>query len=167
MFIFLTCFNVIYCVYVFIFVKVFLGTDINEHAARVSTITATRNKVSCQDPKITKSSKLNGLQLQATLDVVNTDLFGSFTDRLMNSIDIILFNPPYVPTLDEEHAISRAGAAGSSSSNAIYAAWAGGEDGMRTTNIFLANVKVRFLFVLVFIFLLNIEHVRICSKKMV
>lgn len=44
----------------------------------------------------------------------------------MNKVDILVFNPPYVPTDEEE------GADAQSSAN-ISAAWAGGAIGMTTT----------------------------------
>jgi release factor glutamine methyltransferase len=50
-------------------------------------------------------------------------------------IDILLFNPPYVPT-DSEEALS-----GQDDAN-ISSAWAGGEDGMQITESLLRNVKV-------------------------
>lgn len=55
--------------------------------------------------------------------------------RLRHCVDIILFNPPYVPTDHGEsfHAQGSAGIAGS---------WAGGLDGMEVTNRFLDNVEV-------------------------
>ncbi|KAG6371668.1 hypothetical protein JVT61DRAFT_9383 [Boletus reticuloceps] len=55
--------------------------------------------------------------------------------RLRRSVDIILFNPPYVPT-DREESVHAQGSAG------IAGSWAGGLDGMEVTNRFLDNVGV-------------------------
>jgi release factor glutamine methyltransferase len=56
--------------------------------------------------------------------------------RLKHSVDILLFNPPYVPTViaEVENAQGTADIEGS---------WAGGIDGMHVTDIFLQNVEVR------------------------
>lgn len=51
-------------------------------------------------------------------------------------MDLLVFNPPYVPTYDEEAYDAQSGAAISSS-------WAGGKDGMRVTDILLDQLDVR------------------------
>src|SRR6266436_4780453 len=56
--------------------------------------------------------------------------------RLKHSVDILLFNPPYVPTVIAE-AEDAQGAAD------IEGAWAGGVDGMQITDVFLQAVEVR------------------------
>jgi len=55
------------------------------------------------------------------------------TSRLANAVDVLVFNPPYVPTCDDEldAAQRRAGIAGS---------WAGGVDGMQVTDALLGQV---------------------------
>ena len=60
-------------------------------------------------PPITKVTYLEPLQ---------TDLLLSLLPRLASSIDVLLFNPPYVPTPTEEIG-----------STGIEASWAGGVDG--------------------------------------
>lgn len=50
-------------------------------------------------------------------------------------MDVILFNPPYVPT-DHEESFRAQGSAG------IAGSWAGGPDGVEITNRFLDDVKV-------------------------
>jgi methylase of polypeptide subunit release factors len=50
-------------------------------------------------------------------------------------IDIILFNPPYVPTLAEEVLDAQ-------EVRDIEGSWAGGQDGMQITNQFLKEVDV-------------------------
>jgi release factor glutamine methyltransferase len=54
----------------------------------------------------------------SVVDIVITDLINGLLPRLNGSIDLLLFNPPYVPTPDEE--VTRGG---------IAAAWAGGYRG--------------------------------------
>lgn len=51
-------------------------------------------------------------------DIVRCDLLGAFSPRLHKQIDLILFNPPYVVTSNEEVSV-----------DGISAAWAGGQDG--------------------------------------
>lgn len=55
--------------------------------------------------------------------------------RLSHAVDVLLFNPPYVPTYADEadDAQHDAGIAG---------AWAGGADGMQITNTVLQQVEV-------------------------
>ena len=74
-------------------------------------------------------------QLQVNLDVVNTSFTQSLTSRLSKRIDVILFNPPYVPTVHEE-------AADAQTTRGIQGSWAGGDDGMNVTNKFLNCVDV-------------------------
>ncbi|TMW61500.1 hypothetical protein Poli38472_012691 [Pythium oligandrum] len=77
----------------------FLATDINPLAAGVAANTA----------------KINGVQ---AYDLVQTDLVECYAQRLKGAVDVLLFNPPYVPTPSEEVG-----------STGIEAAWAGGVDG--------------------------------------
>ncbi len=76
----------------------FFATDLNKNACLASGKTSTKNG--------------------NILNIVNCDLVGPLIDRLEKSIDILLFNPPYVVT-----------EAGELGSNGIEAAWAGGKDG--------------------------------------
>ncbi|EFA75879.1 hypothetical protein PPL_10451 [Heterostelium album PN500] len=87
----------------------FLSTDINPIAAMTSTRTATHNNV--------------------RLDVVNTS-FLSGIDRLLGNVDVLLFNPPYVPTPSEE--IEQGG---------IAASWAGGIDGREVIDKLLPQIS--------------------------
>jgi release factor glutamine methyltransferase len=55
--------------------------------------------------------------------------------RLRRKVDVLVFNPPYVPTEDDEadSAQTRRGIAGS---------WAGGLHGMALTDILLSQINV-------------------------
>ena len=67
-------------------------------------------------------------------------LIASFADplmlRLAGKVDLLVFNPPYVPTTDVELSAARAKAS-------LEGAWAGGSDGMDVTDLFLPSVAVR------------------------
>ena len=63
------------------------------------------------------------------VDLLNDDMFSSIQGRLHRRIDLLLFNPPYVVTPDEE--VSRGG---------IAAAWAGGKDGRIVIDRLLAQL---------------------------
>ncbi len=64
-----------------------------------------------------------------------TSLSKSLVPRLSRKVDILIFNPPYVPTYDEEASLAQSGAE-------IAGAWAGGKDGMQVTNILLQQIDV-------------------------
>lgn len=84
----------------------YLSTDINRQACLATS----------------KTAKLNS----AALDAFEMDLLSSFRE---NIFDLILFNPPYVVTDDEE--ISGKG---------LNRAWAGGLDGRSATNKLLQEL---------------------------
>ena len=67
------------------------------------------------------------------------DLDGPLAQRLWHSVDILLFNPPYVPTDNEEVTEAQSG-------RNITRSWAGGQDGMQVTNVFLDRVEVTSFF---------------------
>ena len=75
------------------------------------------------------------IPLQIPLSPVHTSLAYSLLPRLRNQVDILLFNPPYVPTGDVELGLAQ-------DSAEISGAWAGGLDGMEVTNLLLENVEV-------------------------
>ncbi|KAG5353456.1 hypothetical protein C0989_006613 [Termitomyces sp. Mn162] len=70
-----------------------------------------------------------------TLDVINASFASPLTLRLKHAVDIILFNPPYVPTIQEEMSDAQ-------DKCSISGSWAGGTDGMNVTDIFLEHVEV-------------------------
>lgn len=83
-----------------------LATDINPSAALMTLTTAKANKVN--------------------IDVVRTKFVDGLLDSLSGKVDVLVFNPPYVPTPNEEVCGS-----------GIEASWAGGEDGRVVIDQFL------------------------------
>ncbi|KAL0021541.1 hypothetical protein WJX77_006102 [Trebouxia sp. C0004] len=76
-----------------------IATDVSPHAVNATRATLAAHQVT-------------------TVDVVQADLVHPLFHRLQQAVDILVFNPPYVPTPDEE--VARGG---------IAAAWAGGDRG--------------------------------------
>ena len=68
------------------------------------------------------------------IECINGSLASGLLYRLKHSIDVMMFNPPYVPTVSEESSIAQ-------TSRGIEGAWAGGEAGMEITNSFLEVVS--------------------------
>ncbi|KAJ7650207.1 S-adenosyl-L-methionine-dependent methyltransferase [Roridomyces roridus] len=91
----------------------YLCTDINTHACSCTQATGRQNKI--------------------PLDSIHTSLSHPFLSRLRHSVDIILFNPPYVPTHQEEAFTAQ-------TERDIGGAWAGGADGMQVTERFFPQV---------------------------
>ncbi|KAJ3846744.1 putative methylase [Lentinula lateritia] len=91
----------------------YLATDINQRACNCTRRTGLQNKVD--------------------LNTINTSLTAGFHPRLEHSVDIICFNPPYVPTMSAE-------ASEAQDLRGIEGSWAGGSDGMQVTNTFLELV---------------------------
>ncbi|KAG1754971.1 S-adenosyl-L-methionine-dependent methyltransferase [Suillus paluster] len=94
--------------------SLYLCTDINHHATRCTLATGKQNKI--------------------ILDPVTCSLARPFLSRLHHAVDVLLFNPPYVPTDTNE-------ASSAQRSADITGSWAGGTDGMETTNRFLQDVE--------------------------
>ncbi|EGC34641.1 hypothetical protein DICPUDRAFT_34643 [Dictyostelium purpureum] len=88
--------------------RYYMSTDINPLAAIATSRTSSRNN--------------------ANIDVINTS-FVSSIERLKGSIDVLLFNPPYVPTPSEE--VNQGG---------IVASWAGGINGREVIDILLPQI---------------------------
>lgn len=76
-------------------------TDINPHAIRIAKSTAEVNGVPMSDIK-----------------AFNCDLASDVIHKIQSKVDILIFNPPYVPTPNEEVG-----------SSGIEASWAGGTNG--------------------------------------
>ncbi|KAG2155500.1 S-adenosyl-L-methionine-dependent methyltransferase [Suillus clintonianus] len=94
--------------------SLYLCTDINKHATRCTLATGKQNKI--------------------TLDPVTCSLTRPLSSRLRHAVDILLFNPPYVPTDTGE-------ASSAQNSANIAGSWAGGTDGMEITNLLLRDVE--------------------------
>jgi len=112
-----------------------IATDINPKALDVTTRTAKANDV--------------------TVECVQTlDLVTGLEDRLHHKVDVLVFNPPYVPTPDEEvwdpskHTLFSLGEGeeaektrpkleGTDLDSLITASWAGGENGRIVIDRFL------------------------------
>ncbi|KAL2611592.1 hypothetical protein R1flu_023284 [Riccia fluitans] len=88
----------------------YIATDISSIAAQVTRSTLSAHGVEA--------------------DVIVTNLVTGLEKRLAGSVDVLVFNPPYVPTPEEE-----VGAAG------ITAAWAGGDRGRTVIDRMLAIVN--------------------------
>lgn len=89
----------------------FMCVDINSRAAATTRATCAHN----------------GVRLA---DVVCGDLVGALAGRLRGQVDVLVFNPPYVPTPPEEVGTQR-----------IEAAWAGGERGREVIDRLLPAVS--------------------------
>jgi len=63
------------------------------------------------------------------------DLAGPLASRLRKNVDLMIFNPPYVPTGEEE-------ASTAAVTRGIESSWAGGSSGMAVTNRLLNQVEV-------------------------
>ena len=83
-----------------------MATDVNPAAAEMTLSTSRDNGV--------------------VVDVVRTSLVDGLDESLSGKVDVLLFNPPYVPTPNEE-----VGGSG------IEASWAGGDDGRVVIDRFL------------------------------
>ena len=69
------------------------------------------------------------------LEALATSLFDPLEERLHHNIDLLVFNPPYVPTASDE-------ADEGQTSRGIYGSWAGGALGMETTTLVLDKLDV-------------------------
>ncbi|KAF8640927.1 hypothetical protein AX17_000574 [Amanita inopinata Kibby_2008] len=68
------------------------------------------------------------------IDAIRVSFADALQRRLRHSVDVVIFNPPYVPTATEESMVAQG-------SQDIRATWAGGVDGMEVTNTFLQVVQ--------------------------
>jgi release factor glutamine methyltransferase len=89
----------------------FIATDISEPALAATRATLIAHKV------------------HDAVEVTAADLLGPLLPRLRRSVDLLLFNPPYVPTPDDE--VTRGG---------IAASWAGGSRGRVVIDRLLAQL---------------------------
>lgn len=92
----------------------YLAIDLNPHANTCTLATGKANKVHIE---AVRSSLLGGL-------------------RLEGKVDVLLFNPPYVPTEEEEEMMAQNKAG-------IEGAWAGGETGTRLVDELIDGGTIR------------------------
>ncbi|BGP19107.1 S-adenosylmethionine-dependent methyltransferase [Rhodosporidiobolus nylandii] len=90
----------------------------------------------CTDlnPPSTVATLKTGLANSVPLQPILTDLTAALLPRLERQVDVLIFNPPYVETYDEEAELAQEG-------GVIERAWAGGQGGMRVTNRVLEQVE--------------------------
>eukprot|EP01120_Amphizonella_sp_Union-15-10_P013042 TRINITY_DN5985_c0_g1_i1.p1 TRINITY_DN5985_c0_g1~~TRINITY_DN5985_c0_g1_i1.p1 ORF type:complete len:224 (+),score=43.79 TRINITY_DN5985_c0_g1_i1:63-734(+) len=86
--------------------KLYFATDVNPNATLATSETA----------------RFHGVNVE----VIGTDLLSGL-ERLFGRIDVLIFNPPYVPTTEEEleEAVEK---------KDISASWSGGENGLHCLN---------------------------------
>jgi release factor glutamine methyltransferase len=104
-----------------------IATDINQRAAQCSLATSLRNAQPVSPDR----------RPPLTAEVVQTRFLRGLHQRLAKSVDILLFNPPYVVTSSEE--LHKAQVDGG-----VEASWAGGVDGREVIDAFLPLVDVRW-----------------------
>lgn len=90
-----------------------LSTDINKHATDATRRTGEANKVA--------------------LNPILANLVDPLQQRISGKIDLLVFNPPYVETENDEMTATQAG-------RDIGGAWAGGSFGMQVTNLVLERI---------------------------
>lgn len=87
--------------------------------------------------------------LDSNVQVVRTDLAEALVDRLENSVDLLVFNPPYVPTDENESNAFSSHTTTSECSEAqtgqLHLSWAGGSQGRKLIDIFLRSYVPRLL----------------------
>lgn len=124
------------------------ATDVNPNAAAITARTGAANNIHNLEVRFSIPQLISGLTDQLTPNfleqIVRMDLSSALCRRLCGKVDVLVFNPPYVPTPPEE--------VGTSS---IEAAWAGGLRGREVIDRFLPHVgdllssRGRFYLVLV------------------
>ncbi|GAA5864187.1 hypothetical protein JCM8547_001285 [Rhodosporidiobolus lusitaniae] len=85
-------------------------------------------------PPACSATLLTGLANSIPLRPLQTDLTSSLLPRLTRAVDVLVFNPPYVETEDQEERDAQ-------EKGVIERAWAGGEGGMRVTERVLEQVE--------------------------
>lgn len=90
----------------------YIGVDLNPEANRCTVATGRQNGVHIE---AVRSSLLQGLR-----------------QRLQGRVDVLVFNPPYVPTQEEEEAIAQ-------NKGGIEGAWAGGSTGTNLVDQLIAS----------------------------
>lgn len=95
------------------------AVDISPYACKVAQSTVAKNNVN-------------------TVDVINMNLLSNFKN---NSIDLLLFNPPYVPSRLEKTETSLESHPTVVASSSIVSTWAGGVDGREVIDLVLKDLN--------------------------
>ncbi|XP_068141616.1 methyltransferase N6AMT1 [Drosophila tropicalis] len=85
------------------------------------------------NPRACKATKSTAIKNHAQVECLNCNLTQPLRKR---SVDLLVFNPPYVVTSDEEMQLQNIAA---TERNLVYS-WAGGQDGRRVTDILLKQL---------------------------
>lgn len=113
-----------------------------------TVITALSKTLSINTPKIMIATDINmdacrttkkclEYHKQMTVQVVRTNLAECLVDRLTNMVDLLIFNPPYVPTEDDDlQAVPQ---------SHINRSWAGGAIGRQLIDEYLTEFVPRLL----------------------
>ena len=88
------------------------ATDINSYANMCTARTVKQNRA-------------------RNIEVIQCDFAAPLRKRVEGKIDVLIFNPPYVPTPNDEVG-----------GNDIAASWAGGDDGRVVIDRFLPNIPI-------------------------
>lgn len=104
-----------------------IATDINPHAVNVTRRTAEANKVAVEVFNAKFVSEIECISGGSTNPPTDTPLLA----QLQRSVDVLIFNPPYVPTPSEEI-----------DGNGIEVSWAGGVDGREVIDNFLPLIDI-------------------------
>ena len=113
-----------------------IGTDINRFACSASAKTVQQT---CRSAPI-DGTQDNGLRGQAQLlTILNADLSTPFRS---GEVDVLIFNPPYVPSTKVPMALPSVSDASTfeHDSHLLSLSYEGGRDGMEVTNRFLAQL---------------------------
>lgn len=134
-------------------------TSIAKSFAAASTKTATKNgSNAANDFRLLLATDINFKACQTTqkcatyfgqehnVQVIQTDLAECLLDRLEQSVDLLVFNPPYVPTEEDPTSDFKKSQTSKKKKNQlINLAWAGGKHGRSVIDVFLKNYVKKLL----------------------
>ena len=106
--------------YLCMLLKENIGHDFRAYATDINPIALQRTK---------QTAELNSVEIV----LVKSNFVDEIEEEVGGNIDVLLFNPPYVPTPSEEIG-----------GNGVEASWAGGIDGREVIDKFLPKVKVGY-----------------------
>ena len=117
-----------------------IGTDVNHFACQAARTTVLK---ACADREFEEASVKTPRQKSATfLGAVNADLGSCFRT---GSVDVLIFNPPYVPSsqlprLPNSESLETHPSSFERDSHLLELSYAGGKDGMEVTNRLLSHL---------------------------